>query len=59
MLYVTQASNGLVMKDGLYRVVTHYLVAGFVIKDGKVIAIAPILRRKFEYWRTVAEYVGE
>lgn len=42
------------MKDGLYRVTTKYLCAGFVMKDGKVIACAPILKNKLSYWMTVA-----
>lgn len=45
------------MKDGLYQVTTSYLCAGFVIKNGKVIQCAPILRRKLEYWKTVAKRV--
>lgn len=46
------------MKDGLYRVVTNYFVAGFVIKDSKLYSCAPILRKKFNYWKTVAEYIS-
>ena len=42
------------MKDGLYRVVTSYLCAGFVIHGGKVTACAPILRRKLGHWKTIA-----
>lgn len=47
------------MKDGLYRVTTSYLCAGFVVSGGKVKAsmCAPILRRKLAYWVTVAEWV--
>jgi len=44
--------------DGLYRVTTHYLCAGFVIDGGKVTRCAPILRRKLAYWLTVAERVA-
>ena len=43
------------MKDGLYRVTTNYLCAGFVIKDGKVVACAPILKKKLSYWKTIAK----
>lgn len=32
------------MSDGLYRVVTSYLCAGFVVHDGKMVRCAPILR---------------
>lgn len=46
------------MKDGLYRVTTKYLCAGFVIKDGEVTACAPILRKKIAYWKTVAVWIG-
>jgi hypothetical protein len=45
------------MKDGLYRVTTPYLCAGFVVRDGRVVACAPILRRKLAYWQTVARWV--
>lgn len=42
------------MKDGLHRVTTPYICAGFVIAAGVVVACAPILRKKLAYWRTVA-----
>ena len=44
-------------KDGLYRVTTRYLCAGFVVKDGIVTKCAPILRRKINYWKTIAKLV--
>ena len=47
------------MKDGLYRVVTPHLCAGFAIEGGKVAACAPILRKRLAYWRTVAAWVCE
>jgi hypothetical protein len=46
------------MRDGLYRVTTRYLCAGFVVERGRVVRCAPILRRKLGYWKTVAEWVG-
>lgn len=46
------------MIDGLYRVTTHYLCAGFVIENGKVTACAPILRKRLGYWMRVAERIG-
>lgn len=46
------------MKDGLYRVVTRYFVAGFVIEGGRVVRCAPILRRRIEHWKTVAQWIG-
>jgi hypothetical protein len=46
------------MKDGLYRVTTSYLCAGFVLEQGKVTICAPILKKKLAYWMTVAKYVG-
>jgi len=46
------------MKDGLYRVVTPYLCAGFVLKAGKVVECAPILRKRIEYWKTVAAWIA-
>lgn len=47
------------MRDGLYRVVTSYLCAGFVVRGGNVVDCAPVLRRRFEYWWTVAERITE
>lgn len=46
------------MSDGLYRVVTPYLCAGFVIERGRVTLCAPILRRRLAYWMTRAERIG-
>lgn len=46
------------MKDGLYRVTTSYLCAGFVIRNGALAECAPILRRKFSYWRTIAVHIA-
>jgi hypothetical protein len=46
------------MNDGLYRVTTAYLCAGFVIADGKVTQCAPILRKRFAYWRTIAVWIA-
>lgn len=45
------------MEDGLYQVVTNSFCAGFVIKDGKVTECAPILRKRIEYWKTVANLI--
>ncbi len=42
------------LADGLYRVLTPYLCAGFVVRGGQVIRCAPILRRKLSYWKTIA-----
>ena len=47
------------MSDGLYRVATAYLCAGFVVENGRVTQCAPILRRKIEYWKTIARRIGE
>jgi hypothetical protein len=40
----------MILEDGLYRVVTTYLVAGFVVKDNKIETCAPILKRHIGYW---------
>lgn len=45
------------MRDGLYQVTTSYLCAGFVVERGQVTACAPILRRKFAYWKTIAVWI--
>lgn len=47
------------MRDGLYQVITTYLCAGFIVRDGRVVECAPILRKKIEYWKTVAKWVCE
>jgi hypothetical protein len=46
------------MKDGLYQVTTVYLCAGFVIKNGIGHMAAPILIKRWNYWVTIAEWVG-
>lgn len=45
------------MKDGLYQVITSYLCAGFIVKDGKIIHCAPILKKKINYWITKAKFI--
>ncbi len=45
--------------DGLYRVTTSYLCAGFVVERGRVTRCAPILRKRLAYWRTVAVRLRE
>lgn len=46
------------MRDGLYRVTTRYLCAGFVVHNQLITSCAPILRGKIRYWLTVAEWIG-
>lgn len=46
-----------VYRDGLYRVETSQFVAGFVIEGGRVTVCAPILRRRIDHWKKVAEYI--
>jgi MFS-type transporter involved in bile tolerance (Atg22 family) len=45
------------MKDGLYQVTTSYLCAGFAVKNGIIMQIAPILRKKIDYWKTKAKFI--
>ena len=47
------------MTDGLYRVVTSYLCAGFVVERGEVTQCAPILKRKLDYWKIMAKRIGD
>lgn len=44
--------------DGLYRVVTKTICAGFVMEGGEVVQCAPILWRRIEYWMRVATWIG-
>ena len=47
------------LPDGLYKVQTSYLYAGFVISGGKVTMCAPILRNKLSYWMSVASKISD
>lgn len=47
------------LRDGLYRVTTSYLCAGFVVECGSVTMCAPILQRRIRYWITVAKKIKE
>jgi hypothetical protein len=57
---VTDNRRSRALPDGLYRVTTRYLCAGFVVEGGKVkrSRCAPILRKRLAYWATIAERVG-
>lgn len=46
------------MKDGLYQVTRPRLCAAFVVEGGRVVACAPILRRKLDYFMRVAKWLG-
>jgi len=45
------------MRDGLYRVTTSYLCAGFVVEGGVVTQCAPILRPRLAYWVLLAKRI--
>ena len=47
------------MKSGLYRVIYKGICAGFIIKDGRLIECAPILRKRFDFWKTIAKRIGK
>lgn len=51
-------SQSVSVEDGVYRVRTNNLCAGFVIQGGKVVACAPILRRQFSYWLRQAKWIA-
>jgi len=46
------------LRDGLYRVTTGYLCAGFVVRAGRVVMCAPILRKRLKWWMTQAVEVN-
>ncbi len=46
------------MKDGLYRVTTSYLCAGFIVRGGVVVECAPILKKRLSYWLTKAVWIA-
>lgn len=47
------------MKDGLYQVTYKGICAGFVVKGGRVIRKAPVLKNRMEFWKTIAVRVGK
>lgn len=47
------------LPDGLYRVETPYLCAGFVVERGRVMRCAPVLRKRLAWWMRVAKRVGQ
>jgi len=48
------------MRQGLYQVIYKNICAGFYIdNNGKVIYCAPVLRKKFNFWKTIAVYIGD
>ena len=46
------------MRDGLYQVIYKGICAGFVLHKGQAVNVAPVLRRRMSFWRTIAERVG-
>lgn len=46
-----------ILDDGLYRVTTNFLCAGFIVKDGVIVRCAPILKKRIEYWKKIAKAV--
>lgn len=47
------------MPDGVYQVDYGNICAGFVIDRGRVIACAPILRRRLAFWLRVGVRVSD
>lgn len=47
------------LMDGLYQVDYRGICAGFVIEGGRVTACAPVLRRRIEFWKTIAIRIGD
>jgi hypothetical protein len=46
------------MNDGLYQVSWRNICAGFVIENGKITACAPILRRRFDFFKQIAKPIS-
>lgn len=48
--------------DGLYAVVSDKWVAGFIVKDGRVVDAAPLIARQVRanlyFWARRARYLG-
>jgi hypothetical protein len=47
------------MQDGTYRVKTENICAYVIVKNGVIKDCAPILRKKIEYWKTIAERIED
>lgn len=47
------------MKDGLYQVTYKGICAGFVVKDGKIVQCAPILRKRISFWISKAKLISK
>jgi hypothetical protein len=47
------------LPDGTYQVDYSLICAGFVVRDGRVIAIAPVLRRGFHFWQKIAKRISD
>ena len=45
------------MKDGLYRVLNGDICAAFVVRKGEVTICAPVLRKRLDHWKEVAEFI--
>jgi hypothetical protein len=51
--------KGEYLRDGLYQVKGKKICAGFVIENGKIKAIAPILKSAFHFWKKLAVRVSQ
>lgn len=45
------------MQDGLYEVDYKQINAGFYIENGRLLYCAPVLRKRFDFWKTIAKKV--
>ncbi len=43
--------------DGIYQVAYGSICAGFIVCEGRVVACAPILRRRMGFWLTIARRI--
>ena len=50
-------SSGPRLYEGLYQVTYKNICAGFVVKNGKITECAPVLKKKIDYWVTIAKRV--
>jgi hypothetical protein len=53
----SSSTRPLTLPDGLYRVTTHYLCAGFVVRRGTIVRCAPILTKHLSYYLLYATRV--
>ena len=46
------------MRDGIYQVTRYQICAGFIVRGGRIVACAPILRKRLGWWASQGVWIG-